>query len=223
MTHLLVIEDDQHLSRTLELSLQAEGYDVDVYMDGEDGRDVAVSKAYDCIIVDWMLPSMTGIEIVKSIRAQKIQTPILMLTGRSTPKDKVAGLDEGADDYLSKPFSSQELFARLRAIQRRRSKASKQIIVYDDVVLDVSAHTLQRGGAAVKLMPKEFELLTYFMRNPDVALRRDVILHDIWGITPQHSSNRLDVHVRRLRQKIHTRDEADLIHTVRGIGYRFGL
>lgn len=220
MTRLLVIEDDPHLSQVLQLSLEREGYRVTLVTDGLRGYEQALAESYDGIVLDWSLPRMTGIEICKRLREAGGDTPIIMLTGRSTPRDKIAGLDTGADDYLTKPFSVEELHARIRSVLRRQTPAVSAVLSLADLEVNTASHTVHRAGKQIQLMPKEYELLLHLIRNQGVALTRESILQGVWDIDTKHSSNRLDVYIKHLRSKIDSDHEVKLLHTVRGVGYR---
>lgn len=219
---LLIIEDNNKLLHVLKRSLEKEGYAVDGVEDGEAGlkRIELYRNEYDVAIIDWMLPKKSGTDICKAMRQAGIGIPVLMLTGRDTTEDKVAGLESGADDYLTKPFSSEELHARIKALVRRPRKAFPDRLSAGDLILDPVTHKVFRGGKEVTLTLKEFCVLEYFMRHPNAVLNREQILDNNWDFEKSGFSNVVDVHVSHLRKKINKRKEAEILETVRGVGYR---
>lgn len=220
MTRLLVIEDDPQLSQVLKISLERQGYRVNLVTDGLRGYEEALAQSYDGVVLDWTLPHMSGIEICKKLRAAGLQMPLIMLTGRSASRDKIAGLDTGADDFLTKPFSADELHARIRALLRRKTEDVSAVLRIADLELNAASHIVTRGGVQIDLMPKEYELLLHFMQHPGVALSRESILKGVWNVDAKNSSNRLDVYIKHLRSKIDDNHDHKLLHTVRGVGYR---
>lgn len=216
---ILVIEDEANIAQFLERGLIYEGYRVDVAYDGQSGLSMARDNPPDMVILDWMLPGLDGIEVCRRLRAAS-EVPILMLTAKDAVTDRVSGLDAGADDYLVKPFSFEELLARVRALLRRSNTTSRpEILRFADLSLDTGTHRAMRGDRAIDLTAKEYELLELFMRNPRQVLTRDVIFDRVWGYDFGGESNIIEVYVRYLRQKTETESEARLIHTVRGVGY----
>ena len=213
---ILVIEDDAAISRVLQLELEHEHYDVDVARDGLTGLEKAL-KEPDLVILDLMIPRMDGFEVCKRIRA-KSHVPIIMLTAKDRVPDRVAGLDLGADDYVTKPFSTPELLARVRARLRERSPQSN-VIEYRDVVMDRDRHEVHRGGKAVSLTAKEYALLEYLLLHRNKVHTRDELFNEVWGSDLLGDSNLIDVYVRYLRGKIDDGFDDKLITTVRGVGY----
>lgn len=216
---ILVIEDETNIAQFLERGLIYEGYRVDVAYDGQSGLTMARDNPPDMVILDWMLPGLDGLEVCRRLRAAS-EVPILMLTAKDAVNDRVSGLDAGADDYLVKPFSFEELLARVRALLRRSNTTSRpEILRFSDLTLDTGTHRAMRGERAIDLTAKEYELLELFMRNPRQVLTRDVIFDRVWGYDFGGESNIIEVYVRYLRQKTEAEDESRLIHTVRGVGY----
>jgi two-component system response regulator MprA len=217
--HVLLIEDEARIAQFIERGLIYEGYRVSVARDGQTGLAAARDNPPDLVVLDWMLPGLDGLEVCKRLRAAG-DTPILMLTAKDDIKDRVTGLDAGADDYLVKPFSVEELMARIRALLRRSTPNSRpEILRFADLTLDTGTHRAQRGERPIDLTAKEYELLELFMRNPRQVLTRDLIFDRVWGYDFGGESNIIEVYVRYLRQKTENENEARLIHTVRGVGY----
>ncbi|ABK17690.1 winged helix-turn-helix domain-containing protein [Syntrophobacter fumaroxidans] len=216
---LLVVEDEKKVASFIRKGLEEEGYAVDVALDGEVGLQMAMDRVHDLIILDIQLPRLSGMELLRSLRAKRISTPVLLLTVRATIEDKVLGLDAGADDYLTKPFSFRELVARVRALLRRRAESSQTELRVADLTLDPVRHTVSRGSEKIELTAKEFALLDYFMRNPDRVLTRTMIAEHVWDYDFDSMTNVIDVYVNYLRRKIDSDREPKLIHTVRGVGY----
>jgi two-component system response regulator MprA len=217
--NILVIEDETNIAQFLERGLIYEGYRVDVAYDGQSGLSMARDNPPDLVILDWMLPGLDGIEVCRRLRAAS-EVPIIMLTAKDAVPDRVTGLDAGADDYLVKPFSFDELLARLRALLRRSNTTSRpEVLRFADLSLDTGTHRATRGNRAIDLTAKEYELLELFMRNPRQVLTRDVIFDRVWGYDFGGESNIIEVYVRYLRQKTEQENEQRLIHTVRGVGY----
>jgi two-component system copper resistance phosphate regulon response regulator CusR len=217
---ILVIEDDKKVASFLEKGLREDGYAVDVAHDGVDGSMKAHVYDYDLAIVDIMLPGKTGYEIVHDLRKEKRHYPILLLTARDATEDVVRGLDAGADDYMTKPFSFDELLARVRALVRRGGSGRQERLVYRDVELDRIRHTASRAGQALDLTPKEFQLLEYLLLHAEEVVRRTELLEKVWDLHFDPMSNVVDVHVGNLRKKLREHG-APLIHTIRGVGYMF--
>jgi two-component system response regulator MprA len=216
---ILVIEDEARIAQFIERGLIYEGYRVSVARDGKIGLVTARDNPPDLVILDWMLPGLDGLEVCKRLRAAS-EVPILMLTAKDDIQDRVTGLDAGADDYLVKPFSVDELLARIRALFRRTTTSSRpDILAFADLKLDTGTHRAYRGERAIDLTAKEYELLELFMRNPRQVLTRDVIFDRVWDYDFGGESNIIEVYVRYLRQKTEEQGEARLIHTVRGVGY----
>jgi heavy metal response regulator len=216
---ILVIEDEQKVANFIKRGLKEEGYSVDVAYDGEEGYLLAKDNEYDVIILDIMLPKMDGITLCKKLRAEKIFTPILMLTAKDSVKDKVVGLDSGANDYLTKPFSFEELLARIRVLLRKDQTATPTKLKVDDLVLDLLTHKVSRAGREIPLTNKEYALLEYLMRNAGSIVTRTMISEHVWDINFDTFTNVIDVYVNYLRNKIDKGYKKKLIHTIRGRGY----
>ena len=216
---ILVVEDDHALRKILQKRLTAEGYAVDACVNGTDGLDFALAMTYDGIVLDIMLPGMNGLQILKHLREKHCESGVLLLTAKDAIPDRVQGLDIGADDYLTKPFAFDELLARLRALLRKRSGIHSPKLVVDDLVMDITAHTVSRGGNDINLTAKEYALLEYLMRNAGQVLTRDQIVDHVWNYDHQFETNLVDVYIRYLRRKIDNEDTTKLLHTVRGVGY----
>lgn len=217
---VLLIEDDPKLGPTLAKLLKKQGYTVDLERDGLVGEARALENDYDLILLDLNLPNKDGMQIAKGVRDNKVSTPILMLTSRDKLTDRIGGLDIGADDYLTKPFNTGELFARIRALLRRPKTSLPSVLNYEDIELDPATHLVSRAGQKVDLMPKEYALLEYLMRNTERAVTRSELLRHVWGVYSRSSSNRLEVYIRYLRGKIDRPFGVHYITTVRGVGYR---
>lgn len=216
---ILVVEDEPKLARALQKGLSEEQYAVDVACDGEDGLYLARSKTYDLILLDLMIPGISGLEVLRILRTEGQDVPVLVLTAKDAVADRVKGLDSGADDYLTKPFSFEELLARARALLRRASAAPEsQTLQVADLELDPFTRTAHRDGQPIELSPKEFSLLEYMMRNPNRVLSRTVLSEHVWGEFDT-LTNVIDVYVHYLREKIDKDRPVKLIHTMRGSGY----
>ena len=216
---ILVIEDEARIAQFVERGLIYEGYRVNVARDGQAGLAIARDNPPDLVILDWMLPGLDGLEVCRRLRAAS-EVPILMLTAKDAVTDRVSGLDSGADDYLVKPFSFDELLARIRALLRRSTSTSRpEVLRFADLLLDTGTHRAMRDNRAIDLTAKEYELLELFMRNPRQVLTREVIFDRVWGYDFGGESNIIEVYVRYLRQKTEQESESRLIHTVRGVGY----
>lgn len=220
---VLVVEDEADLATLLSYNLEKEGFRVATARDGEEGLLQARDLAPDLILLDWMLPLMSGIEVCRQLRrlpATKA-TPIIMLTARGEEADRVRGLDSGADDYVAKPFSPGELMARVRAVLRRAAPAlATETLTYDDVEMDLTAHRVRRGGRDVHLGPTEFRLLRHFMQHPGRVFSREQLLDQVWGRDIYVEARTVDVHIRRLRKALNAEDGSnDIIRTVRSAGY----
>ena len=215
---ILVVEDEQRMAELLRRTLQEEGHQVIMASDGKEGFEIARSSSFDVIILDVMLPGMDGVTVARQLRERRNQTPVLMLTARDAPSDIIKGLDCGADDYLTKPFSIDILLARIRAVSRRGAVARPVCLEVFDVKLDPASRRVTRSGEVLGLTPREYKLLELLMRNPGRAISRDSILESVWGFDSDVNENTLEVFVRQLRLKVDTR-ELKLIHTVRGFGY----
>ena len=218
--HILVVEDNHRLCNSLKMNLEHEGYSVDTAYDGQEGQDFAELMPYDLIILDILLPAKDGLEVCRDLRRRRIHTPILLLTARDSVDDRVHGLDCGADDYLVKPFAMRELLARLRALLRRQQPYQPGRLEMGGLIMDPSAHTVERDQQPIELTPKEYALLEFFLRHPNQVVTRDMIEQHIWNYDFECESNVIDVYVRRLRRKIDDPFAVKLLTTVRGIGYR---
>lgn len=220
---ILVIEDNPKMASAIQKGLQANGYAVDVSHSGFDGEDKAVLEPYDLIILDLMLPDRDGVDVCRNLRRRCVDTPVIMLTALSGTDDKVAGLDAGADDYLTKPFEFEELLARVRAMLRRGEASEGRLLECDDLSLDLYTRMAKRGEMEFELSNKEFGLLEYLMRNPNRVLSRTQITEKVWDMNYEPGSNVIDVYISSLRKKIDRGFERELIHTIKGAGYRFGI
>lgn len=216
---ILVVEDDRKVASFLAQGLREDGYAVDIVGDGVDATRVIEASSYDLVLMDVMLPSRSGVEVVHVLRKARNTVPILLLTARDATQDVVRGLDAGADDYLTKPFSYDELLARVRALLRRGGPTRTESLVYMDVELDRLQHTARRAGQDLDLTPKEFQLLEFFLLRPEEVIRRTELLEKIWGFTFDPGSNIVDVHVANLRRRLMRTGGRPLIHTIRGVGY----
>ncbi len=216
---LLIVEDEKSLADILKQGLEEEGYLVDVAYDGQEGLFMAENEASDLIILDIMLPMIDGITILKNIRRKGILTPVLMLTAKDTISDKIMGLDGGADDYLTKPFSFDELLARVRALVRRNFQAGTSTIRIEDLVIDMAAHQVKRGGNPLVLSAKEYALLEYMAIHKNKVLSRTVLTEHIYDQDFDLDSNVIDVFINRLRNKLDKGFDKKLIQTLRGTGY----
>jgi len=216
---ILVIEDDRKIASFLERGLREDGYAVDVARDGVEGLLNARVYDYDLLLVDIMLPGKNGYEIARELRLAGKTVPILMLTARDSTQDIVMGLNVGADDYLTKPFSFDELLARVRALIRRGGATRTERLSYSDVEMDRIRHTAQRGGRTLNLTPREFQLLEFFLLHPEEVVRRTELLEKVWDLHFDPMTNVVDVHIGNLRRKLTTAGEPPLVHTVRGVGY----
>ena len=217
---VLVVEDEVKMASLLKRGLEEEGYAVDIASDGLTGVWMGTEHPYDAVVLDVMLPDMDGFGVCKKLREAGRWSPILMLTARDGVEDRVAGLDAGADDYLTKPFSFAELLARLRALLRRGEPARPTVLTVDDLVLDPATHRVARGGVPIQLTRKEFTLLEYFVRHAGEVLSRTRLIEHVWDFAFEGDSNVVDVYVGYLRQKIDRPFGMDSLETVRGAGYR---
>ncbi len=216
---ILVVEDDAQVSDSLKASLETETFFVDVAADGDRGVLMSKNSDYDLVILDYILPGIDGGEVCRQLRDQGLYTPILMLTIKGETCDKVSCLDLGADDYLTKPFSMDELRARVRALTRRPQKIAEDTLKIDDLVFDVKRHLIMRGDKEVYLTKKESMLLEYLMRHQGTVMRRQTLLDHIWGSDIDPLTNSIEMHIMSLRKKIDTRAKKKLIHTIPGRGY----
>ncbi|MEC4986788.1 MAG: response regulator transcription factor [Oscillatoria sp. PMC 1068.18] len=218
-SHILVVEDETKLAKFIELELKYEGYQVSVAHDGLTGIETARQSLPDLIILDWMLPGISGLEICRRLRTTGTKIPIILLTAKDEISDRVAGLDAGADDYVVKPFSLEELLARVRAHLRRNHEENSDLKQFSDLRLNRSSREVHRGSRAIELTAKEFDLLEYLISHPRQVLTRDQILERVWGYDFLGDSNIIEVYIRYLRLKLEANSEKRLIQTVRGVGY----
>ena len=222
MQTILVIDDDAELQDTIAVMLEQEGYKVVQTLDGRSGYEKALVLKPDLLLVDLRLPGMTGMEICKQLRSSQIQTPIIVLSAVGEEVDKVLLLEIGADDYVTKPFGRRELLARIRAVLRRASPDAHTVLRFSDVEIDVDRRVVTRAGQDIKVTPAEYNLLVYFLQNPDRPLTRDAILNAVWGYDSFPNTRTVDAHVVKLRQKLEP--DANVPRhflTVHGVGYRF--
>ncbi|MEK9158313.1 MAG: two-component system response regulator RppA [Patescibacteria group bacterium] len=219
---ILIVEDEEKLAQALKKGLEKEGYAVDYLTDGLAGerRIILSHKDYDLVILDLMLPSKNGFEICESVRSLKITTPILVLTARDATDDKIIALNVGADDYIVKPFSFEELLARMKALLRRPEQLLPNELNVQDLHLDSVTRKVTKKGQEVNLTLKEFNLLEYLMRNPDRVLTREQITDHLWDFAFDSFSNVVDAHIKNLRKKIGDSDNEKILETIRGVGYR---
>ncbi|PSR18014.1 DNA-binding response regulator [filamentous cyanobacterium CCP3] len=216
---ILVVEDEEKLAKFVQLELSYEGYEVSVAHDGLSGLMAARDQTPDLIILDWMMPGLSGVEVCRRLRQTGTATPVILLTAKDEVSDRVEGLDAGADDYVVKPFSIEELLARVRAHLRRIEPQDAELLVFGDLTLDRRSREVRRGQRAIELTAKEFDLLDYLMTNPRQVLTRDRILEQVWGYDFMGDSNIIEVYVRYLRLKLEAEGESRLIQTMRGVGY----
>jgi len=224
--YILVMEDEDALATLLQYNLEKEGYDVVIASDGEEGLVQVDERQPDLVLLDWMLPKVSGIEVCRRLRgrSETRNLPIIMLTARGEETDRVRGLDTGADDYLTKPFSMVELIARIRAVLRRiRPGLADDRVGHGDIVIDRVAHRVRRNGTEVHLGPTEFRLLDHFMRHPGRVFSREQLLDAVWGSDVYVEARTVDVHVGRLRKALDVGDSANPIRTVRSAGYSLDL
>ncbi len=222
LMRVLVVEDEHKIANSIKKGLEQESYAVDIAYDGEAGFDLATGESYDVIILDLMLPGMSGMEICQKLRADHIHTPILILTAKGQLEDKVDGLNSGADDYLAKPFAFEELLARVKALARRPVNLTGTVLAVENLSLDTITYEVKRAGQLVQLSSKEFALLEYLLRHPGQILTKDQIIGHVWNYDADILPNTVEVYIGYLRNKIDKAfpAEAPLIKTVRGFGYK---
>ncbi len=220
MPKILVVEDEEKLARFVELELSHEGYEVEKAFDGREGLEKAEAGGFDLMLLDIMLPGINGLEVLRRIRKTS-SLPVIMLTARDAVMDKVTGLDMGADDYITKPFSIEELLARIRVALRKGAAQAEEssLLSCADLTLDAARHRVTRSGTEIELTGREFALLQYFLENKTHVLSREQVLTKVWGYQYMGETNVVDVYVRYLRNKIDDPFEKKLLHTVRGVGY----
>jgi DNA-binding response OmpR family regulator len=217
---ILVVEDEKELAGIIKRGLIEEGYAVDTAYTGEEGEILAESIPYDLIILDVILPKKDGVEVCRSLRQKRIKSPITMLTAKDSISDRVKGLDSGADDYLVKPFAFEELYARVRALLRREENLLPQKLEAGDLVIDTTTRQVWKGRRLIELTGKEYAILEYLMRHPNLVITRTMMEQHIWNLELDSSSNLVDVYIRKLRRKIDSEGKESLIQTVKGAGYR---
>jgi DNA-binding response OmpR family regulator len=215
---VLVVEDDRKVASFIQTGLAQEGYSVDVLNDGGDAGEQARVIDYDAVVLDLMLPGRSGFQVLRDIRARKASLPVIILTAKDSLDERVAGLDAGADDYMTKPFALAELSARLRALLRRGAPR-ESVLRVADLEMDTVHRKVSRGGTAIDLKPKEYALLEFLMRNADRPVTKSLIIEHVWDIHFDSISNVVEVHINSLRNKVDKGFGAPLIHTIRGVGY----
>lgn len=216
---ILLVEDEVKLANAIKRALELQSYAVDAVYTGNEGLDLALSEEFDLLILDIMLPEVDGITIAKTVRQEKITTPILMLTAKGQVTDKVVGLDVGADDYMVKPFSFEELFARIRALTRRPQQIQDSILTIQNLVLNRTAFTVTCNNTLIHVSAKEFAMLEYLVQNRNTVLSKDQIVSHVWNYEANILPNTVEVHIKHLRDKLHEKCKTPLITTVRGRGY----
>lgn len=214
MTRILIIEDDENIAKTIAATLSAVGYESEICCDGESGAETARASQWDLILLDVMLPGIDGFEVIKRIFPGEI--PVIFLTARQNVLDKVAGLRLGAEDYIVKPFEALELLARIEVVLRRAGKM-QNAVTYKDICVDISRHTVTRGGKNVSLTPKEFDVLVFFLNNTDIAVTRERLLSAVWGYDFEGESRTVDIHIQQIRKKLGLREN---LVTIPKLGYR---
>jgi two-component system OmpR family response regulator len=217
---ILLVEDETEIGELIKNGLEKEGFALDYCQDGDSGMEHAMTRSYDAIVLDVMLPGRSGLEILKMIRAGHNNVPVIIITARGETEDRIEGLDLGADDYLPKPFFVEELIARLRAIWRRSSETGMSVLSVGTLSANLMKREVVRSGVQIEMTPKEFSLLAFLMRAPGRVLTRTQILEQVWGYHFDPGTNLVDVYIRRLRSKIDIEGEVPLIETLRGVGYR---
>ena len=215
---ILLVEDEEKLARMVELELKYEGYQVEKAFDGRSGLELALGGGFDLVLLDIMLPRLSGMEVLRRLRRES-QVPVIMLTARDSVVDKVSGLDSGADDYVTKPFAIEELLARIRAALRNNGGRDGQLLAAGPLAMDVERHQVTVKGQPVELTKKEFDLLRHLLENKGRVLTREALLDSVWGFDFVGETNSVDVYIRFLRSKIDEAFGIKLIHTVRGVGY----
>jgi DNA-binding response OmpR family regulator len=219
---ILVVEDEHKIANSIKKGLEQETYTVDLAYDGNTAYDLACSESFDLIVLDLMLPGLSGLEVCRKLRSENIHTPILILTAKDQLQDKVLGLNSGADDYLTKPFAFEELLARIKALSRRPKTVVDTIFTIDDLVLNTSTFEVTRAGKNIQLSSKEYSLLEYLLRHPNKTLTKDQIINHVWSYDADVLPNTVEVYIAYLRNKIDKpfSKSHHLIHTIRGFGYK---
>jgi len=216
----LVVEDEKSIASFVQKGLEAQGFAVDVCHDGDKAYDLATTRPYDVVVLDIMLPGRDGLSILKNLRERKNTVPVILLTARTELTERLEGLNLGADDYLTKPFYVEELIARIHAVTRRATGQTLSLLRAGDLVMNLIGREVKRGGRAIELTPREFNLLEYLMRSPGRVFTRTQILEHVWGYYFDPATNLVDVHIQRLRKKIGAGARDEIIETIRGVGYR---
>ncbi len=219
MARVLVIEDERKVLRSLERGLQAEGYEVATAANGDDGYHQVTSQAFDCLVLDLMLPGRDGLQVLAALRNAGKTTPVLVLTARDAVEDRVIGLDGGADDYLTKPFAFAELLARLRALLRRGQNQRETVLRADDLEMDLVERRVRRAGIEIDLSHREFEVLEYLLRHKNSVVTRGMLGDGVWKEPGHALTNVIDVYMTLVRKKVEPQGRRPLIHTIRGVGY----
>ncbi|MGC2840171.1 two-component system response regulator YkoG [Bacillus subtilis] len=220
--NILIVEDEEKIARVLQLELEYEGYSVTIKHNGTEGLDAAAEGGYSLVLLDVMLPGLSGLEVLRRLRKTDSQTPVILLTARDSIPDKVTGLDIGANDYVTKLFEIEELLARIRAALRQNGTKTEDIgtfLTYDDLRVNEKTREVRRGDKEVELTPREFDLLVYMLKHPQQVLTREQILSSVWGFDYIGDTNVVDVYIRYIRKKLDYPYEKQLIHTIRGVGY----
>ena len=216
---ILIAEDERDLNALLQKKLISEGYSVDACFDGEEALDYLGAAEYDAVILDIMMPRRDGFQVLRQMRAEGISAPVMFLTARDSIEDRVKGLDAGATDYMVKPFSLQELMARIRVMTREKYGSASNVLTVGDLTMNTATHEVRRGGRRIDLSAKEYALLRYLMMNRDIVLSRDMIENHVWNYDYEGGTNIVDVYIRYLRRKIDDGEDVKLIRTIRGRGY----
>lgn len=216
---ILVVEDAKDMNRLIVKTLTKAGYSVDGCYNGEEALEYLVGAEYDAIILDVMMPKLDGYGLLKELRSRGMDTPVLFLTSKDAIEDRVKGLDMGADDYMIKPFDFDELLARIRVMTRKRTGNRSNVFTLRDLTVDTGRRTVSRGGTEISLLPKEFTILEYMIKNQGIVLSREQIENQIWNYEYSGTSNNVDVYISRLRKKIDSEHTVKLLHTIRGVGW----
>lgn len=215
---ILIIEDESGIANFIQQGLEEEAYTVDIADNGSEGLALALSDNYDLLLIDWMLPKMTGIEICENVRKENKTTPIIFLTAKDTLQDTIQGLQAGANDYIKKPFHFEELLERIK-VQLRNKNSQPEKLILGNIIMNIDSHQVLKAGKAVALTQKEFDLLEFLMRNKGKVCRRTEIIEKVWDIHFEYDTGVIDVYINALRKKLHLKTEEDYIQTVRGVGY----
>lgn len=222
--HVLLAEDDLKLGKLIKYMLEQNGIQAEWVKDGEQAYDYAMYDYYEVVVLDWMMPKMSGVEVCKKLRTEGYQRAVLLLTARDSLEDRVSGLDAGADDYLVKPFEFAELLARLRALSRRSNqKIQLDVVELGDFTLERTSKILRKDDQVIQLSPREFQIFDLLVQNMGIVVPRDIILDRIWGLESDVSSNNIDSYVKLLRKKLEAAEGQLLINTIRGVGYKLEI